>query len=198
MRTRACVLTVFGAAIFLAQLPTSAAAETTSLCRFHEDPCLSIDYLTSRELVGSMVKLLSSVGTVECSTSTLSISFSASLATFLSGEVTNLSWATCKLGATSCTVVTSNNGGVDVLRSGLNEAGVTLLGTEIAVECGKLINCKFKGNIGLSARGASFFNGNGEFSASKASIPLWSGIFCPKAMEWDGLYEATTAFYIVS
>jgi len=131
------------------------------LCKLNVDPCpAGEDFPTGTvlhaELVsGTKAVLLSSLGTVECSTSTTSGKTTSLLA---HGVLESLKFKNCKVGVTSCTVTEENlnylvKGELNAAHNGY-EALVTSSGSgapQANVVCAGVVECKYGDNSVLLA-----------------------------------------------
>lgn len=177
-----------------------SAPDALGMC---SNPWASEGEQITGELSGGNAKLKTSIGTVECTTSSTSgtITNPGGGGELVLGEIETLSFGkgggSCFLGAVSCTVTTTFEGGGTahaVLLSHDNGNGLLLItpnGTPpgASVLCGKLINCTYSTeHIVLDVDGGTA----PKILAVGESLNR-AGILCPEESLWTATYAVSPA-----
>jgi hypothetical protein len=198
---RTLCLTAFAVLLAIGFLGASSAiAETTALCQIDESPCGAGNGATSlHETSVGKAKLLTSIGTIECSV--LFASTSVGAAGNPQKIEGNFTYSECKLGSSSCTVSEENGpAGIQVSREGTEKAKVT--GEYLFhPKCTGFIDCSFTGTglAGTFKGPLSATQANGEVTISEQSMTKEAGGFlCPKTNKLDITTTPLTATYIAN
>jgi hypothetical protein len=177
---------------------TSASAVT--LCEEPEETCGSpYEGKTTIKAAlksGTKAVLNSSLGKVECAKSNSEGITDSTSGSPLTGDITELKFTECFLGATACTVTTINlpyeaalthtagtlNGIMTVTKPGDGAPGAE-------VECGALIDCTFTADgIELNANGGN----PGQIVASNETLTIGAIGICPTFATWTATYDVST------
>jgi RHS repeat-associated protein len=192
---RVASLVIFGA-VALACIGTSSASATT-LCSLNGSPCPGVEYPSGTQVEGALVggtkaKFVTSLGTVECTTSTVTgkTTSAGGEGSAVTGEISGLTFTGCVLGGTSCTVEAVNlayNTSITVTEKGNGTLAVTdAVGVGVLAKCGSIVNCTV-----TTAEAKLAITGGNPGKASAAAVPLktTSGFLCPKEATWTAEYE---------
>jgi hypothetical protein len=165
----------------------SASAADTVLCKVEESPCPkgSKWELTSFEAKAEPLKLLTSLGTIECASSTIKGNLGVLNAPQGLG-LESIVFATCKMGGIGCTVKTVGVGGMAFLRTNVNLGETTLSNTAVLVEC-SLLHCIYEGQPVFHLLGKNGAE-TAKFTASELALMTVGGMFCPKTTKLDAVY----------
>jgi len=165
----------------------SASAAETVLCKIKESPCPEGKKweFTSFEAKAEPLKILSSLGTIECASSTIKGQLGA-LNAPQGLALESIVFATCKLGGIGCTIKTTGVGGMAFLRTALNLGETTLLNTSILVVC-SLLQCEYEGEPVFHLLGESGAEA-AKFTATELALTTIGGGFCPKTAKLDASY----------
>jgi hypothetical protein len=177
---------------------SSAMATTTQLCYAHEQPCSANNTVFFGRLVAKDPVFLTVSGNLLCAEA-LILFEAKKLGQPQSLPVVNILWFECELGATKCTVTTTEAQFL-LLRTALNLGTALSSGNLFALACGGP-PCTYGTEFTLSAEGAlhTAGAGNGMFTASETPIGRTAGgLFCAKEVKLDALFEFLSATYIVS
>jgi len=182
-------LATLTAAVALALVgSSSASAAQTVLCKVEESPCPIPNRWEMRpfEAKAEPFKLLTSLGTVECTSSTLNGTLGNS------GEpqavaIERLVFAGCKIGMTGCAVEAGGLGGLDLLRTNVNLGEGTLLNTEIKVQCSLTLNCTYEGAPVLHLLGKNGAEA-AKLTANEVVMTKTGGLLCPTMTKLDATY----------
>jgi hypothetical protein len=142
---------------------------------------------------GTELKLLSSVGTVACKSSSIAGETTAEAGKPLPLKITKATFGTCNLGSTSCTVTTKTLPTSPSLKAtGEGNGILDLKGAEVNFKCGFLINCTFENAFGPEeTSGLQFEGGNpATFGIQGLALKEWGG-FCPETSILDVSYTLT-------
>jgi hypothetical protein len=193
------------AAMAFAGAGSAMANGTTALCKVNEEPCAPGN-LTGHihfESVGEpTLETFSPNLTLKC-LSSLALGDAEALGNPTGVTLTQLTWTGCYLapfsGTHNCTYTTEVPGLIDVLRTAANLGTATLLGTEIRLTCGAVINCVYGGPTitGLTVEGA-LHNGStshGKLKAPGIALPKKKGL-CPAVSTWTAEFESLEHFFI--
>jgi hypothetical protein len=191
-------MAVVGASLAMANGPTA-------LCKVNEEPCApgNLAGHVHFESVGEpTLKTTSPKLELKC-LSSLALGDAEALGNPTGVTLTQLTWTGCYTapfsGTHNCTYTTEVPGLIDVLRTAANLGTATLLGTEIRLQCGALINCVLGGKeiTGLTVEGALHNGGTGHGmpSAPGIAMPKVKGL-CPSTLVWTALFESLEHFFI--
>ncbi len=167
--------------------PPSAMAESTALCSL--DPGESenevcplsslISHVHETSLSGTKAKLKTGSFTVECDVLFLGdVNPGFLLAAMTLKIFGNFTYTNCDSG---CTVTEENEFGVILVLRESHDTAVVTYELQVHVECGKIIDCKYKGT-GLvgTARGLLLSTeANGEVAVTEQELS-GEGVLCPK------------------
>lgn len=191
--------------IVMTAAAVSVEAPTVSANTFHVVLCKQAELVCEKPLpnpttlIGHAVfpKLLSSIGTVECGSSSIELEVLNELFGTIISHLKGLSFAgSCHLGSTLCTVSLETPGLFWVNKSGQLEARVRSTGeTQIKVKCGFLINCLYGGEPELNLHSSEF--GATRLLANSAELRRSTG-FCPENSLWDASYEVLGTMFVES
>jgi hypothetical protein len=144
------------AAMAFVGVSSAMASEEIVLCKEDKDPCPAAkDFpagtvLDASLVAGTTANLVSNLGTVKCSESTTTGSTSTLSGNPLDGDITGLTFNSCKLGETKCTATAEHLNYLVLLKlTGALTYHVVVekKGTngnpQAFVECGSLIKCSF-------------------------------------------------------
>jgi len=177
------VATVVSATAFLGV--SSAGAEiTTQLCKNDESLCGAGNAVTHVHFIslGSKVKLLSSLGTVECDMLFLGdVLTTLVLWQVIHGNFTYTNCSSPTLGTCSATE-TSASALIEVMKVVLEEAEVKGSG-EVLVECGSFLHCVYKDTGFLGEAKGSLLSGH--VTLTEQIDPKVSGFICPETTKLD-------------
>ena len=191
-------LSAIGALVAMAFVGAGSASAVT-LCEANESPCThkypSGTVIKTKLAAGTTAILKGEpIGTVECSVSTGEGKTTAESASPLPGEITSLSFTSCTLAGTACTVtvehlpffasLTSSGGGNGTLTAKSSGAGRP----QALVKCGSLLKCIFGANeVSLKAEGGNpgFLKAEGIELEREGGI----GFVCPNEAKWTAKYE---------
>jgi len=189
------------AAIAAMALLGAGSASATVLCKENKSSCGSAypvpTNISASLVAGTTAKLVSSLGTVECTVSTSS-GQTTTAGTPLLGLIETLTFSSCKLGKTACTVTTENlpyaasisasgsgNGSMTVSSDGSGEP-------RAFVKCGSAIECIF----GQTAATLTAVGGNPAVLKAEAielKIKKNEGFICPSVAKWTAEYAVSPA-----
>jgi hypothetical protein len=192
-------------AMALVGATSASAKENTQLCKVHQEPCAAGNAPTSVHFVAGTTVLKTSIITVLCLAS-LVVATPLGLGTAPTPQVlhnTEITWSNCGTNPAhnNCTVTTLAPGLVDLLKTALNLGTATVLGAEVKVVCGEILNCTYGGAevTGFTSEGAlhTAGAGHGMLTASELTVPVVGGLLCPATSKWNALYEPLEHLYIV-
>jgi hypothetical protein len=183
------------AATALVGADVAVAAEGTVLCKENEEPCnpenryLAPTVLEAKLKEATTATFASSVGNINCKSSTLKGETKEEEGESLEGTISSVTYAECKLGETSCTVtavdlsyafkdvaVEAGNGTLTELNGGSGSPGES-------VKCGSLVSCTFSAETKFT-----FEAGNpGKLKVEKAAVE-GKGLLCPKETTFTATY----------
>jgi hypothetical protein len=165
----------------------SASAAETVLCKVKESPCPEGKKweLTPFEAKAEPLKLLTSLGTIECASSTIKGALGM-LNAPQGMALESLVFATCKMGGIGCTIKTTGVGGMAFLRTNVNLGEATLSNTAVLVEC-SLMHCIYEGEPVFHLLGESGTE-TAKFNTSELLLTTIGGMFCPKTTKLDAAY----------
>jgi hypothetical protein len=172
---------------------TSASAAQTDLCKIEESPCPLIsrwEQGVNVEVKAEPFKLLTSLGNVECTSSTLKGPLGAGGAP-QAVALESFVFVECKRGAGSCTVEALGLGNLDLLRTNVNLGEGTLLRTEIKFRCGLFINCRYEGEPKFHLLGKNGAE-QAKLTASEVVMTSVGGPICPEISKLDAIYTIIT------
>jgi hypothetical protein len=133
-------------------------------------------------------KFKTSVGTVECTGSTIEGETTEKEAEPLPGNISALTFTSCKFGTTACTITTENLPyTAELVATGEGSGALTISSEETSfatVKCGFLINCTYSANVETEAKGGE----PTEVIATEAPITSISGL-CPKTNSFSATYQ---------
>jgi hypothetical protein len=179
---------------------SSASATSTALCTVDTSLVCAAGSLISGHVEGIATKplLKSSLGNVECATSTILGNIAIPLANPLKGANELVDFTTCKelTFGTSCTVTTESNGELLLLKTAPNLGEVKVDNVKVRLNCASLgLNCAYtKPATALHAVGATLplVNGGttslGKVTATEVSLENTGGGFCPATSKWTATY----------
>ena len=176
---------------------TSAMAENTNLCSNDAtSDCTAVTHV--HEVGVGKAKLLSSVGTTECTVLFLGDVKSVGSPLIIEG---NFTYTSCELGGSSCTATEeSGPAEIKVLKEGHEKAKVTGEGL-VHLVCSGFIDCSYNGT-GLTGTGKGPLlstQANGEVTLSEQSTTKETGGFlCPKTAKLDITTTPLSATYTKS
>jgi hypothetical protein len=189
---------VFGAAVFgalatMAFLGASiAAAETTALCKKHENPCAAANiYVGHFDAVAENPKLLTNITTIECQKAHL-LGYALGLANPLTIHLEDFSFFEDCLTATGhvCTFEDVELGLALLLRTGSNLGSLQLHNTKVLVSCPEaFIHCVYGGLPVFHAIGSPNKEALATLHANEATLENGEGLFCPEEAKLDALYK---------
>jgi hypothetical protein len=180
----------------------AGSASATVLCKENKSPCGSAypvpTSISASLKAGTTAKLVSSLGTVECSVSTSS-GETTTAGTPLLGTIKTLTFSSCVLGKTACTVTSEDlpfkasisasgggNGSMTVSDSGKGEP-------RAFVKCGSAIECIFgQTSATLTAIGSSTAPLL-KAEAIELKIKKNEGFICPSSAKWTAEYVVSPA-----
>jgi len=170
-------------------------AGTTQLCWAHEEPCAEKNRVGEFTVLATKEVLKTNIITVLCLHSKAKAEAEEPASTRV--KVTELTWNECGTNSehNNCTVTNLSLPLLDVLKTALNNGIAIVLGAEINVKCGKLINCTYSKTIEpliVEGSEASEGVGNGMLTANELEVEKVGGLFCPKTSKWTALYEGLT------
>jgi hypothetical protein len=174
----------------------TASAHSTALCKALELPCSAANTygattIKSQLVAGTHATLKSSVGPVLCEKSTVEGTTAGGLATTLLGEITKLTFTSCKLGETSCTVTAEGLPYTShlLIIPGTHNGEFVTLEPSAKVVCGSFINCTF----GFEEINLELVGGNpATIAAEEELLTREAGFFCPGESHWTAKYEVTS------
>lgn len=167
----------------------SANAANTVLCEVEVSPCPNgtLWQFTPFEAKAEPLKLLTSLGTIECASSTINGNLGA-LNAPQGVALESIVFAECKMGGIGCFITTTGVGGMGLLRTtaipNLGEA--TLENTAFSVVC-SLMHCEYEGTPKLHLLGK---NGTevAKMTATEVVLTTIGGGFCPKTTKLDAVF----------
>lgn len=184
----------------------ATSASATTLCKVKENPCAvgnrypAGTVIKSQLKAGTTAKLVSSLGTVECTASTSDGKTEEQTAAKLMGVQETLTFTSCKLGKTACTVTSEHLSYLALVLlltlfpffHILFEASPGHEEPRALVDCGsKALKCFFGAKEtlleGESGAPATLKANGVEFERKEES-----GFLCPKESKWFAEYEVTT------
>lgn len=177
---------------------TSAMAETTGLCMVDESSCATANLVTTVHAASvGKLKLLTSLGTVECSSLFSGSVQETGAPMVVTGKYT---YTTCALGETSCTLAEENGPSIiKILKEGHETATVTGE-TLLHLVCGKTIDCTYNtaGTKGTAKGPLLATQEYGEIILAEQTLTKEAGLLCPKTTKLDVTSSPLTAAYITS
>jgi hypothetical protein len=176
---------------------SSAVAETTGLCGADEGaPCQAVTHI--HEISVGKAKLLTSIGTTECTALFLGDVKSSGSPLVISGSFT---YSSCTLGGSSCTATEENGPSeIKVLKEGHETSKVTGEGL-IHLVCGSSIDCSYSGTglVGTGKGPLLSTQANGEVTLSEQKTTKEVGGFlCPKESKLDITTTPLQATFLVA
>jgi len=135
---------------------------------------------------GTQARLLTSVGKVECESSTIAGKTTAEAGKPLPLEVSGVTFGACTLGGEKCTATTTSLPTTPSLEAGGEGNGtLSLEGGEVNFVCSGWIECTFK-------TPALQFKGGAPASLSAEEVALTkAGFLCPKTAKFDATYTVS-------
>jgi hypothetical protein len=175
----------------------SAMAENIQLCGHDGSPCEAVHHL--HETSVGKAKLLTSIGTVECTALFLGdVSSYGAVATVIG----NFTYSGCTLGGSSCTAKEENPENapskITVEKIGVETTKITGEGL-IHLICGTSIDCSYNGTnlVGTGKGPLISTQANGEVSISEETTTKEAGGFlCPKTAKLDITTTPLSKIYI--
>lgn len=173
----------------------AGSASAVTLCKEAKSPCPEASRYTSGTAITASLKtktvatLTSSLGNVVCTESAVSGKTTATSGSPLPGTISSLSFKSCTLGSSSCTVTVENLPYAASVDASATVGNGTLTTTGQAhVDCGSALNCIFKKAVALSVTG-----GNPALVTANTALELIKneGFICPSSATWDAEYEVT-------
>lgn len=199
-------LAVLTAALAMAFAGASTAmGMNTAICASNEGgtlTCAPENQFANVHAVANGVKILSSIGTVECEKSLLAATL-GKLAAPQVGTTTSLTWeGNCHLGKIACTVSTTSLGIILFLKTAVNLGEMQFHEMTVFIKCGVFISCHYEGLPTFHLVGASEFGdgaGNGGVESKKVTLkgPPTDDL-CPESIFLDLFWEASEPVYIKS
>lgn len=190
-------LVVLAALMVMALAGAAPAHATVALCMEDSTECVALQHV--HETSVGKAKLLSSVGTIECTTLFLGDTLTASASTLvINGSFT---YSSCTLGGSSCTA-TEENGPVEIKVEGAGEETSTVTGEGLVhLICSGFIDCSYSG-LGLKGTGKGSLTStqvNGEVTLSEQKTNKEAGGFlCPKTAQLDITTTPLDKIYLAS
>jgi RHS repeat-associated protein len=193
---RVAGLAALGALAILAATGGPTASATT-LCSLNGSPCPGVEYPSGTKVDGALVsggksKFVTSLGTIECTTSTVTgeTTSAGGEGKAVEGTIGSLAFSGCKLGETSCTATVVNlphSASATATEKGNGTLAMKdSEGVGATVKCGLVIDCT------LSTEEAKLkLTGGNPAIASAEAVPLGklSGAKCPSEAKWSAEYE---------
>lgn len=212
MKQQKMLVTVAIAAIAAMGLigASSASADATHIvfCKNAELICEN-PLPNPTTIIGHAVnpKLLSSLGTVECDKSLIEVTVLNTLSTLIFGHILSLTLeGNCHLGGTSCTITTTELGGLSITKSGPLSARAKLVPlsletgsmlTKKTIKCGSFINCTYTDAGEPELEVSSTAGGETSLIGNKTKL-TGQGFLCPSTTELDVTYTLLGQVYIES
>lgn len=171
----------------------------TALCKARLESCsTATTFSTTTELKGSLsteteAVIATGLGTVKCAKSSIKGNALGKESEMLRGEVSSLTFESCKSGAKECTTTSEKlpyTGELTYAEEGSGTIDFAALkaASSIKVVCEGVVNCTFGGASKLTFEGGE----PAEILASEESLSVTSGTLCPeKAATLSASYELT-------
>lgn len=187
------------AAMALVGVSSATANGSTSWCKVRQIPCQPANLYpggTHFNAEATNLKLLTSLGDIECEKSTLLGNLLNELANPLLAEITVLSYTNCKLGANACEVKSPAVGHLLYLRTAGYAGTATSHNTSTLVKCVAAgLHCVYGGLrvLSFTSTGGGAEEGEekgvpAEEEETKGETKKESGFFCPTTAFWDTEY----------
>jgi hypothetical protein len=171
---------------------SSAAAETTALCKKHENPCAAANiYVGHFDAVAVAPRLLTNVTTIECSKAHL-LGYALGLANPLAIHLEDLSFFEDCLTAEGhvCTFEDVELGLALLLRTGSNLGTLQLHNTKVLVSCPEaFIHCVYGGLPVFHVAGSPSKEEPATIHANEVPFENGEGLLCPEEAKLDALYK---------
>jgi hypothetical protein len=188
-------LSMVAAIAAMALVGASSASASTAICKANELPCSAANtYGSGTQLLadlesGTTAKLLSSLGTVECSVSHVSGETTSGLGASVTGKITGLTFTSCEREGTACEVTVEglNYPASITFTPGTMNGTLKVEKSRAHVVCGAFIDCTFGGTVSLVAKGGAM----GLVEAKEVKLTLVEGFICPSEAKWDANYLVT-------
>ncbi len=189
-------LSMVAAIAAMALVGASSASATTSLCKSNTLPCPEAEEYKSGTVLkasleaGTSAQLLSSLGTVKCTVSSVSGKTTSGKGASVTGTIEGLTFTSCEREGTECTVTVEGLGYPAAITSTAGTMNGTLKveKSKAHVVCGSFINCTFGGTVSLVAKGGAM----GLVEAKEVKLTLIEGFICPSEAKWDANYLITS------
>jgi hypothetical protein len=172
----------------------------TALCETELEACnTATTFSAATELKGPLLSgteavIETGLGTVNCAGSSIKGNALGKESEILRGEVSSLTFESCKSGAKACTITTEKlpyTGELTYAGEGDGTIDFTALkaASSVKIVCEGILNCTFGGASKLKLEGGE----PAEILASKESLSVTGGSLCPKeAAALTAAYELTT------
>jgi hypothetical protein len=187
-----------GLAVLMAlAIGATSASATVALCMEDATECIALQHV--HETSVGKAKLLTSIGTSECTTLFLGDTLGASAGTLaINGSFT---YSSCTLGGSSCTATEENGPAeIKVQETATETSKVTGEGY-VHLVCGSSIDCSYNGTnlVGTGKGPLISTQANGEVSISEAKTTKEIGGFlCPKESKLDISTTPLSKIYLAS